>query len=125
MIKSILIVAAGGAVGASARYVLGVVLPATTLPIGVLAANLLGSFMLGLLVGFGALGVHMPEAVRLLVVVGILGGFTTFSSFAMEALLLGERGMSLLGVLYVLLSVFGALGFMWVGMKLPKLIFNF
>jgi CrcB protein len=122
MIKSILIVAVGGALGAVGRHLLVAAIPAATLPVGVLAANLSGSFALGLLVGFGALGAGTPEWLRLLLVVGLLGGFTTFSSFALEAALLTERGMSLLALLYVLVSVCGALGLFWLGMKLPRLI---
>lgn len=122
MIKNLLLVAAGGGLGAMGRYLLGTLVPVTTVPLGVLSANLIGAFVLGVLVGFGAQGQQMPEAVRLLVVVGVLGGFTTFSSFAMEAILLSERGMSLLGLLYVLISVIGALALMWLGMKLPRLI---
>ncbi|MBI1363131.1 MAG: fluoride efflux transporter CrcB [Proteobacteria bacterium] len=120
--KNLLLVAAGGGLGAMGRYLLGTLVPVTTVPLGVLSANLIGAFVLGVLVGFGAQGQQMPEAVRLLVVVGVLGGFTTFSSFAMEAILLSERGMSLLGLLYVLISVIGALALMWLGMKLPRLI---
>lgn len=110
--QMILAVAVGGAVGAVARYVLvsrighwigpeGV----AGVPVGILLANVLGSVLMGVLVELMALAWSPPEAVRALLTVGVLGAFTTFSTFSLEAALLLERGAHLAVLVYVLASV--------------------
>jgi CrcB protein len=94
MIK-LLLVASGGALGSCARYLLGMA-AARTLgpgwPYGTFAANLLGGLAMGVLVGVLAhRGGGDQERWRLLLGVGVLGGFTTFSSFSLEAALMIER----------------------------------
>ena len=93
-------VAVGGAVGATARY--GVTILAgrlTTLPLGTLAVNVIGSAAIGALGGLGVSGEW-----RLLLVTGVLGGFTTFSAFSLETGLLWQRAWWLSAV-YVAASV--------------------
>lgn len=92
---NLLLVAAGGGVGAVMRYVLGIQ-AARTLgggwPYGTLAANLLGGVLMGVLTGVLAFrGGADQERFRLLLGVGVLGGFTTFSSYSLEVLLMIER----------------------------------
>jgi CrcB protein len=94
MIAPILQVAAGGAIGAVMRYLTGIGLVRlfghTAFPLGVLTVNVLGSFAMGLFVGLAAQRADPPVAPR-----GdghILGGFTTFSAFSLEAVTLYERG---------------------------------
>ena len=99
-------VALGGAIGASLRY--GLVLSALRFsaagfPIGVLTANVIGSFLMGLFVVYAH---HKGYALaNLFVMTGILGGFTTFSAFSLEAVTLMERGQMGHAALYVGLSV--------------------
>lgn len=102
----LLLVAAGGAVGASARYaVSGAVTAFGGIPAGTLVVNVLGSFLLGLVmydsVYLGALG---PET-RVLFGVGVLGAFTTFSTFSYESFALLEEGDAALFAGNVLLNV--------------------
>lgn len=87
-------VALGGAIGASCRYVLGQASTrvfGTGFPYGTFAANVLGSFLMGILVGWLALRVSGGESLRLFLGVGLLGGFTTFSAFSLDAILMYER----------------------------------
>ena len=82
----------GGGIGSICRYVattLSVSIGGTVFPFGTLFVNLLGSFLMGFLMFF-FLDEHftLPETLRLFLAVGFLGGFTTFSSFSMESLLL-------------------------------------
>ncbi len=116
-----LAVGVGAAVGAWVRWGLGIglntVLP--NLPLGTLAANLLGGYLIGIAVEFFAQHAELPVELRLLIITGFLGGMTTFSSFSAEAVgllnaarygwllllisthVIGSIAMTLLGVLTV------------------------
>jgi CrcB protein len=82
-----LAVGAGAAVGAWARWGLGHWLNAAwpQLPLGTLAANIVGGYLVGLALGWFALNEGVPPELRLLIVTGFLGGLTTFSTFSAEA----------------------------------------
>ena len=99
---ALLLVALGGAIGSVLRYAVslaGLALLGAAFPWGTLAVNVLGSFAIGAIAGAGIEG-----QARLLLVPGLLGGFTTFSAFSLEASFLWERS-PLLAALYVALSV--------------------
>lgn len=111
--NNIFLVMGGGAVGALARYQLGrlagQVAPGAAWPWGTFVANLLGALAMGLLAGWvSRTNAGWGEAARLLLGVGILGGFTTFSAFSLEMILMMERGHLALALAYVLCSVVGA-----------------
>ncbi|MBX7496721.1 CrcB family protein [Qipengyuania sp. 6B39] len=105
-------VALGGAIGAVLRYQLGRgmthwlgVQMVTIFPWATLAANAIGSLAMGLLAGWLAFrGAAGGEQLRLLLGVGLLGGFTTFSAFSLEMVLMIERGQYLFAGLYAVLS---------------------
>jgi CrcB protein len=107
MFPVLLQVALGGAIGASLRYLAGLwflrMLGQTPFPIAILAVNVAGSFAMGLFVGAAAQKglTHLSPFVA----TGILGGFTTFSAFSLEAVTLYERGDLAGAALYVGLSV--------------------
>ena len=105
MIPTVFQVALGGAIGAAARYGVGVALfrPQGGFPIGVLAVNVLGSFLMGFL--FVYLGQKLLSHFNPFLMTGILGGFTTFSAFSLEAYTLFERGEVGQAAIYVALSV--------------------
>jgi len=105
MIPTVIQVALGGAIGAAARYGVGVALfrPAGGVPMGVLAVNIIGSFLMGLVVVF--LGQKMLSHLNPFLMTGVLGGFTTFSAFSLEAYNLFERGEVGQAATYVILSV--------------------
>lgn len=120
-----LLVMAGGAVGAAARYQLGRLaghLLGLTYPWGTLIANLLGGFVMGLLVGTLARLSSGDAEIRVLVGVGVLGGFTTFSSFSLETYLMIERGEVTGALLYALASVIGAVAALAIGLHLVRSI---
>lgn len=103
-----LAIALGGAVGALSRhYMAAAVSRAFGLgfPYGTLTVNVVGCFLMGLLVEAMALRFSITPEARGFLTVGLLGGFTTFSAFSLEVALLYERGQLLLAALYVVASV--------------------
>ncbi len=119
-----LAVAAGGAIGASARYLLVGGLDrwlGAGFPMGTLAVNALGSFMLGVLIEVTALVWSPAPELRALLVVGVLGSFTTVSAFSLDALVLFERGAGGLAGLYLAASVTLSLAGIYAGMRLLRL----
>ena len=103
------LVALGGAIGAGGRHLVNLAAlrafgPA--FPVGTLAVNVLGGLLMGLLAGYFALKYEGGgQGLRLFLATGILGGFTTFSAFSLDAVLLWERGAIGAAIFYVLASV--------------------
>lgn len=117
-----LAVAAGGALGAMARY--GVNVAATKLygpvfPYGTIGVNIVGCFMMGLLIGLFMMKDPVDPTLKLFLTTGVLGGFTTFSAFSYEALMLYDR-KPVIGVVYVLASVILSLVACWIGLRLMR-----
>lgn len=120
-----LIVAAGGALGAMARYGLGRALPATGWPWPTLTANVVGGLLMGLLTGWLAFrGGAQGESIRLFAAVGVLGGFTTFSAFSLETALMIERRQLALAGGYVAASVALSILALFVGLVLARRAFG-
>lgn len=124
MIQSLLQVALGGALGASARYMTNVAamrLVGPGFPWATVAVNVFGSFLMGALVVVLA---H-KDGTRLapFLMTGLLGGFTTFSAFSLDALTLWERGQTALASAYVLGSVIASLAAIVAGMAAARGLF--
>ena len=124
--SGLLYVAAGGAIGASCRHLLGVVairVFGTGYPYGTFIANIMGSFLMGLLAGWLAFKISGGTNIRLFLGVGLLGGFTTFSAFSLDAFLMLERKAYGVFAGYVLGSVTLSLLALMVGLILSRKIF--
>ncbi len=121
-----LAVAAGSAVGALARYFLvaGLGQFGAGFPLGTLAANAFGSFMMGVLIEVMALVWSPSPELRALLVVGVLGSFTTFSTFSVDVLVLFERGASGQAGLYLVGSVALSLAGIYAGMRSMRLVLS-
>ncbi len=121
-----LLVGAGGALGAMARYGLGLVVGRhwhAAFPLATITANILGSLAMGVLVGL--LARYTPEwqpQARLFIAVGLLGGFTTFSAFSLDSITLLERGQLGLAISYILGSVIMSIFALYGGLLLTRAV---
>jgi len=119
----LLLVAVGGALGSMARYIVSVTagrMFGLDFPWGTLTVNVVGSFAMGLFVGLLALKFDGSTALRLFFAVGVLGGFTTFSSFSLDTVVLWERGAVLAAAGYVVASLVVSLGALAAGLALVR-----
>lgn len=119
----VLMAALGGAIGASGRYMVGVMatrLFGISFPYGTLIVNIAGSFLMGLLVSLLAVRFSVSNEWRTFLAIGILGGFTTFSSFSLDFVYLLERKQLLAGSLYLGLSVTGSILALFWGLYLGR-----
>jgi fluoride exporter len=115
----------GSGFGGVLRYVLGswvVSRYGAMFPYGTIAINLIGSFLIGLIMHVSTSTTWMHPDVRLALTAGVLGGFTTYSAFNHESLALFHRGAVLLGALNIVVTVVGSLGAGIVGLLLSRYI---
>jgi CrcB protein len=102
------LVALGGGIGAASRHLVNLAalrLFGPAFPIGTLTVNVVGGLLMGVLAGWLALKADGGEGLRLFLATGVLGGFTTFSAFSLDAVLLWERGEIAAALFYALGSV--------------------
>lgn len=125
MLKNLLIIGSGGFIGSIARYLvsqLNLTVSFHSIPVGTLAVNVIGSFLIGFLTGIAEKSMLLSPEWRLFLMVGLCGGFTTFSTFTGENLMLAHNGQLLTVLLYTGLSIF--LGFLavYLGYVLTNLL---
>lgn len=113
-------IAAGGAVGTLARFGLAGLINETRTPWGTVTVNILGSLALGVLIGVW--GADHGADHQLAITIGVLGGFTTFSTFALDTIRLWEEGQTLLAVTTVLASVFIGLAAALGGLAIGRVV---
>jgi CrcB protein len=121
---SLIYVMLGGAFGSGARYLTGratLSLFGPDFPYGTLAVNLIGGLLMGALVGSLTRSSN-AETWRLLLGVGVLGGFTTFSSFSLDAVTMIERGQLGVALGYVAVSVVGSIAALFAGLSLARTV---
>lgn len=122
-LNPLLIVFFGGGLGAALRYLVNQAmgrLVSIEFPLGIMAINISGSLVMGIAAGYFAFkaGEDWTQNARLFVTTGIMGGYTTFSAFSLDAILLYERGEVMTAVLYVVgsvvLSILGLAAGLWI-----------
>jgi CrcB protein len=121
----ILAVAIGGAVGSVARYLVGIAsgkLFGLDFPWGTLIINVTGSFLIGVFVALFATKWQLSQAMRIFLTVGICGGYTTFSTFSLDAFYLAERGALIPAAGYVAASVALSIAALVLGVQLIRVI---
>lgn len=102
---SFIFIALGGAIGAMARYAISLIPVKGGFPVLTLITNIAGAVLIGFIVGIANLREDISPNTVLFWKTGVCGGFTTFSTFSLEALTMLERGAYLPGALYIALSV--------------------
>jgi fluoride exporter len=123
--KSLILVMAGGSIGSGLRYLLSRRLQflsdSSSWPWGTFAVNLLGGLAMGLLIGWLMMTDRAVNSdMRLLLGVGLLGGFTTFSAFSLEMASMIERGLALQAFGYAAASVLLALAAVFAGLSISR-----
>ena len=119
----LLVVAAGGAIGASLRHLVGLAslrLIGPAFPWGTLTVNIVGSFAMGVFIELLARRVGASSELRLFIATGILGGFTTFSAFSLDVAVLWERGAHAAAAGYVAASVAGSVAALFAGLAIVR-----
>ena len=113
----------GGALGAGLRYALGTALLqrfGDGIPWGTLAANLGGSLIAGLLFALLAERGSTGEALRALLIVGLMGGLTTYSALMLELMAFGRGGSTERALAYLAITLIGGLALVWAGLRLGE-----
>jgi CrcB protein len=121
--RAYLIVFVGGGLGAGVRHAVNVAFArwvGTTFPFHTLFENVSGSLLMGLLAGYFAFKADASQTVRLFLTTGVLGGYTTFSAFSLDAALLWERNQQGRALVYVAASVIASLAGLGLGLILMR-----
>jgi len=113
-------VALGGALGSLLRYFVASAIPSNGFPWGIFVVNITGGFLMGVIVELGALKLQIGPEVRAFLTVGILGGYTTFSTFSLDSVLLIQRGAWLAAAGYVVGSTVLSILALFAGLTLVR-----
>ncbi len=113
----LLLVFFGGGIGSVVRYMVSFLLNGRIWPWGTLTVNIVGSFLIGILGAIASRGV-ISEEMRVFLIVGLCGGFTTFSTFSNECIMMIRNGDIGCAAIYMVVSVLVGLGATWVGIKI-------
>ncbi len=105
MIKNILLVGLGGSIGSILRYVATILMSAKRFPYATLSVNIIGSFMIGVVLALSIRDENFSNNWKLFLATGICGGFTTFSAFTLENMQLLQNGKTGMAFLYIALSM--------------------
>lgn len=123
MLKTIIFIAIGGAIGSVLRYFLSNIINkywSNNFPLATFLTNVLGCFLIGLIIGFLEKNNLSDSNLKLLLVTGFCGGFTTFSAFGFENMTLFQNQNSFISLLYIGASIFFGIMAVWFGFLFTK-----
>lgn len=122
MIRNFLLVGLGGALGTMLRYGTGLVIGSKNFPLATLLINVIGSFVIGIVIAYSLRSESFAVNWKLFLATGICGGFTTFSAFSFENLQLLQNGKFAMFALYIAGSLLLGLLAVWAGYKIFETI---
>jgi len=126
MLSKLLFVGLGGFVGATMRYATGIFIrqfvDTTQFPYGTLAVNFLGSLMIGFLIGLAGVEGLLPPSAQAFLITGMLGAFTTFSTFSYETLHLFQSGKVSPAIMNLSIQIVLGIAAVWAGSKLAHVV---
>lgn len=123
MIKSVIYVGLGGATGSILRYLtylLTTKFYSNAFPLATFIINIIGCFIIGLLIGFFEHSIQTNQHLKLLLLTGFCGGYTTFSAFTAENMILLQTNNYITALFYISASVIVSLFAIWLGLSLTK-----
>lgn len=123
MMKQVLFVGAGGAIGSILRYLTTVVTAryySASFPLATFIVNVAGCFLAGLIFGVIAQETTEAQNLKFLLITGFCGGFTTFSAFALENVRLMNSGSATIAVVYTIASIVAGLLAVWIGLAITR-----
>ena len=120
MIKNFLLVGLGGGIGSMLRYAAGLLINSKYFPYATLAVNIIGSFIIGIVLAMSIKDEVITDQWKLFLATGICGGFTTFSAFSMENMELFQNGKPGMAVMYIMLSIVLGIGAAFLGFYLSR-----
>ncbi|MEI9888102.1 MAG: fluoride efflux transporter CrcB [Rhizomicrobium sp.] len=116
-------VALGGAIGSLGRYFVASAIPSPGgFPLGIFVVNITGGLLMGLIVEFSALKLNLSPDIRAFLTVGILGGYTTFSTFSLDSVMLLQRGAYGSAALYIVGSAVLSIAALFAGLILVRAV---
>ncbi len=118
-----LYIAIGGAIGSVLRYFTSNYINSlfkVDFPAGTIAVNIIGSLEMGIIIGYLVKTLPHSNELRSFLTIGLLGGFTTFSAFSLDAITLIERGNTHLAFIYIALSVFVSIVALFIGLQITR-----
>ncbi len=123
MLNNILFISVGAVFGAVLRHYVSIVFASLTIfgfSWGILACNAIGSFLLGMFIESSAKIFNLSQEIRFLIVTGFLGSFTTFSTFAMETVLMLNKSQYIMAFTYIFISVALSIIALYAGLNIIK-----
>lgn len=114
----------GGGIGSMLRHVVWMLFKSRSFPYATLSVNIAGSFLIGFLLAMGIRSSFLSNDWKLFLATGICGGFTTFSAFSAENIIMLQSGKYTLAFLYIGLSIVAGIGAAWLGFKAGYLMLD-
>ena len=119
MLRNILFVAFGGSIGSISRYLMGFIVTAKKIPAATFTVNILGSFLIGLLMGC-IIKQTNAQTWQLLLVTGFCGGFTTFSTFSWDIIVMLQQQRYSTALYYIIATLLCGVAFTFFGLQVAK-----